>query len=81
MIKFFEGQTLSFSGRYNGQKMYAIINTTNYNQDGCWAVIVTSHDELPKQGFENEMEEIETMQVGEQKTFEYGCDAQVIRIA
>ena len=75
MIKFFEGQTLSFSGRYNGQKMYAIINTTNYNQDGCWAVIVTSHDELPKQGFENEMEEIETMQVGEQRTFEYGCDA------
>ena len=77
-----DGNTLSISGKYSGQRMYAIINTTNYNQDGCWSVIVTNHDELPKNGFnDSDMAEIQTMQVGEQKTFDYGYDAQLVRIA
>lgn len=82
MIKFFEGSTMSVSGRYSGQKVYTIINTVNYNQDGCWAVTTTIHDELPKQGFsDDDIAEIDTMQIGEQKTFEYGVDAQIIRVA
>lgn len=73
---------LSFSGYYHGKKMYSIMNTSNYNEDGMWSVIVASHDELSKNGFSDaDIERIETMQVGEQMTFDYGYDAQIVRLA
>ena len=58
------------------------MNTSNYNEDGMWSVIVSSHDELSKNGFSDaDIERIETMQVGEQMTFDYGYDAQIVRLA
>lgn len=61
---------------------YAIINTAAYNNDGKWSIIVVDLEELKRLGFDDkEVEDVKNLDMGEQIGFEYGLDAQVVRIA
>ena len=61
---------------------YAIINTAAYNNDGKWSIIVVDLEELKRLGFDDkEVEDVKNLDMGEQIGFEYGLDAQVVRVA
>lgn len=61
---------------------YAIINTAAYNNDGKWSVIVVDLEELKHLGFDDkEVENVSNLDMGEQIGFDYGLDAQVVRVA
>lgn len=61
---------------------YAIINTAAYNNDGKWSVIVANLEELKHLGFDDkEVENVSNLDMGEQIGFDYGLDAQVVRVA
>lgn len=61
---------------------YAIINTAAYNNDGKWSVIVVDLEELKDLGFDDkEVENVSNLDMGEQIGFDYGLDAQVVRVA
>ena len=66
----------------DGEKQFAIINTTNYNGDGNWAITPAKIDQLEELGFDEcEILEISNLKVGGiwQNSI-YGLDTQVIRL-
>lgn len=65
-----------------GEHCYAIINTAAYNNDGKFSVMVVDIEQLKHLGFDDkEVEDVKNLEMGEQIGFEYGLDAQVVRIA
>lgn len=61
---------------------YAIINTAAYNNDGNWTIFAVDITELEKLGFDDkEVECVKNLEIGEQIGFDYGLDAQVVRLA
>lgn len=64
-----------------GEKKFAVINTTDYNMDGNYSIIVFGIEDAGKLGFdEEETKRIDALGIGDQAMFEYGVDAQVIRL-
>ena len=63
------------------EKMFAVINTTNYNDDGKYAVTIAKMSELPEVGFNaNEINKLDDVEVDSlMTTDEVGC--YVMRIA
>ena len=63
------------------EKVFAVINTTNYNDDGKYAVTIAKMSELPDLGFEaNEIDKLDNVEVDTLMTTDYvGC--YVMRIA
>lgn len=71
------------NGNSNGEKRFAVINTTKYNDDGNWSIIVcNSNEELESLGFDvDEIKDINDLQIGSRWSSSiYGLDAQVVRI-
>lgn len=65
----------------DGKKKFAIINTTDYNLDNNFQISIFTIDEAEEFGFdESETNQIDKLLVGEQAVFEYGIDAQVVRL-
>lgn len=65
----------------NYEKKFALINTTDYNCDKKYQISVFTLDEADKLGFnEEDKKKIDFLIVGEQAVFEYGIDAQVVRL-
>lgn len=65
----------------NYEKKFALINTTDYNFDKKYQISVFTLDEADKLGFnEEDKKKIDLLIVGEQAVFEYGIDAQVVRL-
>lgn len=65
----------------DGKKKFAIINTTDYNLDNNFQISIFTIDEAEELGFdESETNQIDKLLVGEQAVFEYGIDAQVVRL-
>ena len=65
----------------DGKKKFAVINTTDYNYDGNYQITIFTIEEAEQLGFDKlETEQIDKMLIGEQAVFEYGLDAQVIRL-
>lgn len=64
------------------EKKFAVINTTDYNHDGEWSVIVCKLEELESLGFDDdEIKEIDTIMIGGRYTDTmYGFTAQIVRI-
>lgn len=62
--------------------MYCVINTTEYNDDGCWCVQTSTLDDLGGIGFdEDDRKRIEQLNVGSMlNDFDY-AGVIVIRIA
>ena len=64
-----------------GEKKFALINTTDYNMDGNYQIAVFGIADAEKLGFdEEETKRIDSLGIGDQAMFEYGVDAQVIRL-
>ena len=63
------------------EKVFAVINTTNYNDDGKYAVTIAKMSELPDLGFDaEEINKLDNVEVDTLMTTDYvGC--YVIRIA
>jgi len=65
----------------DGKKKFALINTTDYNLDNNFRISIFTIDEAKELGFdETETKQIDKLLVGEQAVFEYGIDAQVVRL-
>jgi len=65
----------------DGKKKFAIINTTDYNYDGNYQIAIFTIEEAEQLGFdESETKQIDKLLIGEQALFEYGVDAQVVRL-
>ena len=65
----------------DGKKKFALINTTDYNMDGNYQIAVFGIADAEKLGFdEEETKRIDALGIGDQAMFEYGVDAQVIRL-
>lgn len=64
------------------EKRFAIINTTDYNNDGNYSIIVCKLDELEGLGFDDDdIREIDSIMIGGRYTDTmYGLAAQVVRI-
>ena len=64
-----------------GEKKFALINTADYNMDGKYQVFVFGLEEAESLGLDNEeVKDLDGICVGERMTFQYGVDAQVIRL-
>ena len=63
------------------EKVFAVINTTNYNDDGKYAVTIAKMSELPEVGFNaDEIDKLDNVEVDTLMTTDYvGC--YVMRIA
>ena len=63
------------------EKVFAVINTTKYNDDGKYAVTIAKMSELPDLGFDaEEINKLDNVEVDTLMTTDYvGC--YVIRIA
>ena len=63
------------------EKVFAVINTTNYNDDGKYAVTIAKMSELPDLGFDaEEINKLDNVEVDTLMTTNYvGC--YVMRIA
>ena len=63
------------------EKVFAVINTTNYNDDGKYAVTIAKMPELPDLGFDaEEINKLDNVEVDTLMTTDYvGC--YVMRIA
>ena len=63
------------------EKVFAVINTTNYNDDGKYAVTIAKMPELPEVGFNaDEIDKLDNFEVDSLiTTDEVGC--YVMRIA
>ena len=63
------------------EKVFAVINTTNYNDDGKYAVTIAKMSELPEVGFNaDEIDKLDDVEVDSlMTTDEVGC--YVMRIA
>ena len=63
------------------EKVFAVINTTNYNDDGKYAVTIAKMSELPDLGFDaEEINKLDNVEVDTLMTTDYvGC--YVMRIA
>ena len=63
------------------EKVFAVINTTNYNDDGKYAVTIAKMSELPEVGFNaDEIDKLDNFEVDSLiTTDEVGC--YVMRIA
>ena len=63
------------------EKVFAVINTTNYNDDGKYAVTIAKMSELPEVGFNaDEIDKLDNFEVDSLiSTNEVGC--YVMRIA
>ena len=63
------------------EKVFAVINTTNYNDDGKYAVTIAKMSELPEVGFNaDEIDKLDNVEVDTLiTTDEVGC--YVMRIA
>jgi hypothetical protein len=65
----------------DGKKKFALINTTDYNLNNNFQISIFTIDEAEELGFDElETEQISQLLVGEQAVFEYGIDAQVVRL-
>ena len=65
----------------DGKKKFALINTTDYNLDNNLQISIFTIEEAEGLGFDElETEHINQLLVGEQAVFEYGIDAQVVRL-
>lgn len=63
------------------EKVFAVINTTNYNDDGKYAVTIAKMSELPDLGFEpNEINKLGNVEVDTLMTTDY-VGAFVMRLA
>lgn len=64
------------------EKQFAIINTTTYNNDGNYSIIVCKLDELESLGFDDDdIREIDSIMIGGRYTDTmYGLTAQVVRL-
>ena len=63
------------------EKVFAVINTTKYNDDGKYAVTIAKMSELPDLGFEaNEINKLDNVEVDTLMTTDY-VGAFVMRIA
>ena len=63
------------------EKVFAVINTTNYNDDGKYAVTIAKMSELPEVGFNaDEIDKLDDVEIDSlMTTDEVGC--YVMRIA
>ena len=63
------------------EKVFAVINTTNYNDDGKYAVTIAKMSELPEVGFDaEEINKLDNVEVDTLMITDYvGC--YVMRIA
>lgn len=70
------------NGNCENEKRFVIINTTQYNGDGEWGIIVCSFEELEDCGFDDdERYQLNGIKVGESwNNSIYGDSAQVVRI-
>lgn len=70
------------NGTCSKEKRFAIINTTDYNNDGNYSIIVCQLGELESLGFDDEdIREIDSIMIGGRYTDTmYGLTAQVVRI-
>lgn len=66
-----------------GEKKFALINTTDYNMDGNYLITTFSVEEANELGLdEHDVEQIKSLLIGQQALLnDYGIDAQVIRLA
>lgn len=65
----------------DGKKKFALINTTDYNLNYNFQISIFTIEEAEQLGFDElETEQINKLYVGEQAVFEYGVDAQVVRL-
>lgn len=65
----------------DGKKKFALINTTDYNLNNNFQISIFTIEEAEELGFDElETEQINKLYVGEQAVFEYGVDAQVVRL-
>lgn len=65
-----------------GEHCYIIINTAAYNNDGKFSVMAVDIEQLKHLGFDDkEVEDVKNLDMGEQIGFDYGLDAQVVRVA
>ena len=66
----------------DGEKKFAIINTSDYNNDGNYSIIVCKLDELESLGFDDDdIREIDSIMIGGRYTDTmYGLTAQVVRL-
>ena len=63
------------------EKVFAIINTTKYNDDGKYAVTIAKMSELPDLGFDaNEINKLDDVEVDTLMTTDY-VGAFVMRLA
>lgn len=63
------------------EKVFAVINTTNYNDDGKYAVTIAKMSELPEVGFNaDEIDKLDNVEVDSLMTTDY-VGAYVMRIA
>ena len=63
------------------EKVFAVINTTNYNDDGKYAVTIAKMSELPEVGFNaDEIDKLDNFEVDSLITTDY-VGAFVMRIA
>ena len=63
------------------EKVFAVINTTKYNDDGKYAVTIAKMSELPDLGFEaNEINKLDNVEVDTLMTTDY-VGAFVMRLA
>lgn len=63
------------------EKVFAVINTTNYNDDGKYAVTIAKMSELPEVGFNaDEINKLDNVDVDTLMTTDY-VGAYVMRIA
>lgn len=65
----------------NVEKVFAVINTTNYNDDGKYAVTIAKISELPDLGFDaEEINKLDNVEVDTLMTTDY-VGAFVMRLA
>lgn len=65
----------------NVEKVFAVINTTNYNDDGKYAVTIAKMPELSEVGFDaNEINKLDNVDVDTLMTTDY-VGAFVMRLA
>lgn len=65
----------------NVEKVFAVINTTNYNDDGKYAVTIAKISELPDLGFDaEEINKLDNVDVDTLMTTDY-VGAFVMRLA
>ena len=65
----------------DGKKKFALINTTDYLLDTNFQISIFTIDEAEQLGFdESETKQLDNLIVGEQAVFDYGIDAQVVRL-